>query len=147
MPWPMCCSAITTPAANCRLPFRARPAICRRFTTTSRRPGAVICSTMSRRCIAFGFGLSYTTFSIGPPRLEKKKIRRNGQTRVLVDVTNTGQRPRRRSRADVHSRLVSSVTRPVKELKGFQRVSLEPGETKTVALEITPDRWRFTTST
>ena len=52
----------------------------------------------------FGFGLSYTTFSFGPPRLEKKKIRRTGRTRVLVDVTNTGQRARGRSRADVHPR-------------------------------------------
>ena len=70
---------------------------------------------------AFGFGLSYTTFSFGPPRLEKKKIRRNGRTRVLVDVTNTGQ-VRGDEVVQMYIRdLVSSVTRPIKELKGFQR--------------------------
>jgi len=91
----------------------------------------------------FGFGLSYTTFSFGPPRLEKKKIRRTARTRVLVDVTNTGSR-----RGDEVVQMyirdrVSSVTRPIKELKGFQRITLDPGETKTVALEITPDRLAF----
>ena len=92
---------------------------------------------------AFGFGLSYTTFSIGPPRLEKKKIRRNGRTRVLVDVTNTGQ-VRGEEVVQMYIRdEVSSVTRPIKELKGFKRVRLEPGETKTVALEITPDLLAF----
>ena len=73
---------------------------------------------------AFGFGLSYTTFSFGPPRLEKKKIRRNGRTRVLVDVTNTGQ-VRGDEVVQMYIRdVVSSVTRPIKELKGFQRVTL-----------------------
>lgn len=91
----------------------------------------------------FGYGLSYTIFSFGPPRLEKKRIRRNGHTRVLLDVTNTGQR-RGDEVVQMYIRdLVSSVTRPIKELKGFQRVSLDPGETKTVALDITPDRLAF----
>jgi beta-glucosidase len=92
---------------------------------------------------AFGFGLSYTTFSFGSPRLEKKKIRRTGRTRVLVDVTNTGQ-VRGEEVVQMYIRdAVSSVTRPIKELKGFKRVPLEPGETKTVALEITPDLLAF----
>ena len=92
---------------------------------------------------AFGFGLSYTNFSFGAPRLEKKKIRRTGRTRVLVDVTNTGQM-RGEEVVQMYIRdVVSSVTRPIKELKGFKRVPLEPGETKTVALEITPDLLAF----
>jgi beta-glucosidase len=91
----------------------------------------------------FGYGLSYTSFTFGPPRLEKKKIRRNGRSRVLIDVTNAGSR-RGAEVVQMYIRdLVSSVTRPIKELKGFQRVSLDPGETKTVALEITPDRLAF----
>lgn len=92
---------------------------------------------------AFGYGLSYTTFAFGTPRLEKKKIKTNGRTRVLVDVTNTG-RVRGDEVVQMYIRdLVSSVTRPIKELKGFQRITLEPGETKTVALDITPDRLAF----
>jgi beta-glucosidase len=92
---------------------------------------------------AFGFGLSYTKFSFGHPRLEKKKIRRNGRTRVLVDVKNTGAM-RGDEVVQMYIRdLVSSVTRPVKELKGFQRITLEPGETKTVALDIGPELLAF----
>jgi beta-glucosidase len=91
----------------------------------------------------FGFGLSYTTFSFGPPRLEKKKIRRTGQTRLLVDVTNTGPRSGDEVVQMYIRDRVSSVTRPIKELKGFQRITLDPGETKTVSLEITPDRLAF----
>src|SRR6185369_12886602 len=92
---------------------------------------------------AFGYGLSYTTFAFGTPRLEKKKIKTNGRTRVLVDITNTG-RVRGDEVVQMYIRdLVSSVTRPIKELKGFQRITLEPGETKTVALDITPDRLAF----
>ena len=92
---------------------------------------------------AFGFGLSYTTFSFGAPRLEKKRIRRNGKTTVRVDVTNTGK-VRGDEVVQMYIRdLVSSVTRPIKELKGFKRILLEPGETKTVSLDITPDSLSF----
>ena len=91
----------------------------------------------------FGFGLSYTTFKYGPPRLEQSTIGRDGKTRVLVDVTNTGQRAGDEVVQLYIRDLVSSTTRPVKELKGFQRITLQPGETKTVSLEITPDRLAF----
>jgi beta-glucosidase len=92
---------------------------------------------------AFGFGLSYTSFLIGKPRLAKPVIRRNESTAVRVDITNTG-----RCAGDevvqmyIHDR-VSSVTRPVKELKGFRRIALEPGQTRTVSLEITPEHLAF----
>ncbi len=92
---------------------------------------------------AFGFGLGYTTFSLENLRLEKARIGVGESTRVLVDVTNTG--PRRGDEVvQMYIRdLVSSVTRPVKELKGFERVTLDPGESRTVALDITPDRLAF----
>jgi len=92
---------------------------------------------------AFGFGLSYTTFSIKNVRLEKNKIRINGSTRVIADVTNTGKREGAEVVQMYVRDVVSSVTRPVKELKGFQKVSLRPGETRTVKLAITPDLLAF----
>ena len=91
----------------------------------------------------FGFGLSYTTFDFKNVRLKKKKIGMKDSTQVLVDMTNTG----RREGAEVVQMyirdLISSVTRPIKELKGFQKISLQPGETKTVALDITPESLAF----
>ena len=92
---------------------------------------------------AFGYGLSYTTFEIQNVRLAKKSIRRNEATRVTADVTNTGRRAGTEVIQMYIRDLVSSVTRPIKELKGFKKVSLQPGETKTVTLEITPDSLAF----
>jgi beta-glucosidase len=91
----------------------------------------------------FGFGLSYTTFALGPARLADERMARDGSTRVLVDVTNTGSR----SGAEVVQVYVrdrvSTVTRPVKELKGFEKVWLAPGETTTVEIPLTPDSLAF----
>jgi beta-glucosidase len=92
---------------------------------------------------AFGFGLSYTQFSFERVRLAKAKIKTNGSTKVLVDLKNTGHRAGTEVVQIYVRDRVSSVTRPVKELKGFARVSLPPGETKTVALEITPESLAF----
>ena len=92
---------------------------------------------------AFGYGLSYTTFTIANLRLAKKRIGRDGATRVLVDVTNTGKREGTEVVQMYIRDLLSSVTRPLKELKGFAKVSLQPGETKTVALDITPESLAF----
>jgi beta-glucosidase len=92
---------------------------------------------------AFGYGLSYTAFSIKNVRVEKAKIKTNGSTRVLAEVTNTGKREGAEVVQMYIRDLVSSVTRPVKELKGFQKVTLRPGETKSVAFDITPDLLAF----
>lgn len=91
----------------------------------------------------FGYGLSYTRFELSNLRLTKKKIKRDGKTRVLVDVKNNGRRAGTETVQLYIRDLVSSVTRPVKELKGFTKVALKPGESKTVALEITPDSLAF----
>jgi len=92
---------------------------------------------------AFGYGLSYTTFTISAPKLSKTKIGRKDSTSVSVSVKNTGSRAGTETIQLYIRDLVSSVTRPVKELKGFQKVSLKPGESKTVTLEITPDSLSF----
>jgi len=91
----------------------------------------------------FGYGLSYTSFTFRNLRLEKKNIKRTGSSRILVDVTNTGERAGAEVVQMYIRDRISSVTRPVKELKGFQKVWLQPGETKTVALDITPESLAF----
>ena len=92
---------------------------------------------------AFGYGLSYTTFSISNVRLANKSIKRNGSTRVLAEVKNTGKRAGSEVVQMYIRDLVSSVTRPVKELKGFQKVFLKPGETKSVEIEISHESLAF----
>jgi beta-glucosidase len=91
----------------------------------------------------FGFGLSYTTFKLENVRLARKRIARDGSTRVLVDVTNTGKREGSEVVQMYIRDCVSSVTRPIKELKGFQKVRLQAGETKTVSVDITPESLAF----
>jgi beta-glucosidase len=91
----------------------------------------------------FGYGLSYTTFSYSNLKITKPKIRPDEETTVTVDVTNTGKR-----RGDEVAQMyirdeVSSVTRPLKELKDFARITLEPNEKKTVTFKITPSKLSF----
>lgn len=92
---------------------------------------------------AFGFGLSYTRFEFSKPQLKKSVIGRNESTVVRVDVANVGLRTGDEVVQMYIRDKVSSVTRPVKELKGFQRITLSPGETKTVSLEIAPEHLAF----
>jgi beta-glucosidase len=91
----------------------------------------------------FGFGLSYTTFSYGKPAVAPAQIAPNGQAKVTVAVTNTGKRAGDEIVQLYIRDLVSSVTRPIIELKDFKRISLQPGETKTVEFTITPDKLWF----
>ncbi|HEX8787404.1 MAG TPA: glycoside hydrolase family 3 C-terminal domain-containing protein, partial [Telluria sp.] len=92
----------------------------------------------------FGYGLSYTQFEISAPRLEHPAIGVSGTTRVQIDVRNTGQRHGDEVVQMYIRDDVSSVTRPLLELKGFQRVSLAPGEGRTVSFEIKPsDLWFY----
>jgi beta-glucosidase len=87
----------------------------------------------------FGYGLSYTSFDISAPRLERASVAAGQPVRVAVDVTNTG----RRAGDEVVQLYVrddeASVTRPVIELKRFQRVTLQPGERRTLSFELKPD--------
>ncbi len=86
----------------------------------------------------FGYGLSYTTFRIDGVRLERPAIAATDSVRVFADVTNTGAR-RGDALVQLYVRQDGTIpTRPVKELKDFARVALGPGETRTVALRLTP---------
>ena len=80
----------------------------------------------------FGFGLSYTTFEISSPHLSAQQIAADQSVTVSVDVRNTGKVAGDEVVQLYLHELVSSVTRPVKELKGFRRVTLAPGESTTV---------------
>jgi beta-glucosidase len=91
----------------------------------------------------FGFGLSYTTFVYSNLKVSPAQIGVAGETKVSVTVTNTGKRAGDEVvQLYIHD-LVSSVTRPIMELKDFKRVSLAPGESKTVEFVITPDKLSF----
>ncbi|HEX7556015.1 MAG TPA: glycoside hydrolase family 3 C-terminal domain-containing protein, partial [Leptolinea sp.] len=91
----------------------------------------------------FGFGLSYTEFKYGAPVLARNPIGMNEPTSVSVEVTNAGKRAGEEIVQMYIRDRVSSVTRPVKELRGFKRISLNPGETKTVTFEIDPEKLAF----
>ena len=91
----------------------------------------------------FGYGLSYTTFQYSDIALSTLTMTQDGSITAVVTVTNTG----RRDGAEVVQLyirdLVGSITRPVRELKGFERIFLRAGESKTVSFKITPDLLRF----
>jgi len=84
----------------------------------------------------FGYGLSYTSFEFSNLKLADKTITKDGSTSVSVDVTNTGDREGSEVVQMYIRDCFSSVTRPVKELKGFKKVWLKPGETQTVTIPI-----------
>jgi beta-glucosidase len=87
----------------------------------------------------FGYGLSYTQFSFDNVRVEPKSIRPGGTAKVSVDITNTGDRSGDEvAQLYIHQR-VASVTRPVMQLRGFKRVSLEPGKKMTIDFTLTPE--------
>jgi beta-glucosidase len=91
----------------------------------------------------FGYGLSYTTFDIGAPRLSRTTMKPSDSVQVSVDVRNTGVRAGDEVvQLYIHD-LVGSATRPVKELKGFQRITLQPGESRAVNFTLTPESLRF----
>ncbi len=98
----------------------------------------------------FGYGLSYTSFSYGNIKTDKKNINKNdpdvsGQVfvTVSVDVTNTGKFEGEEVVQLYIQDEFASVTRPVKELKGFQKIKLKPGEIKTISFKIMPDLISF----
>jgi beta-glucosidase len=84
----------------------------------------------------FGFGLSYTTFAYDKLRLDRTEMDRNGQLQATVTVTNSGERAGVEVVQLYVRDLVGSVTRPVKELKAFQRIELQPGQSRDVTFTL-----------
>jgi beta-glucosidase len=93
---------------------------------------------------AFGHGLSYTTFKYNDLQVSPAKIKPDGTAKVRVEVSNTGKRSGDEVvQMYIHDVLTERVTRPVKELKGFRRITLEPGESRTVEFSISANEMAF----
>ena len=91
----------------------------------------------------FGYGLSYTTFEYGEPVLSASKMPWDGSVEATVRVTNTGSRPGKEVVQLYIRDLVGSITRPVRELKGFTKIEIAPGESRDVTFTITRDLLEF----
>jgi beta-glucosidase len=91
----------------------------------------------------FGHGLSYTTFTYSAPTVAPAQITPDGHTKASVDVTNTGSRAGDEVVQLYIRAEVSRATRPVLELKGFQRITLAPGEKRTVTFELGPEELAY----
>ncbi|MBS1501712.1 MAG: beta-glucosidase BglX [Bacteroidetes bacterium] len=91
----------------------------------------------------FGYGLSYTTFSYGDVKLSKTKLKGDQTLTATVTVTNTGKYAGEEVVQLYISDPVASISRAVKELKGFKKISLQPGEHKEVSFDITTDDLKF----
>ena len=91
----------------------------------------------------FGYGLSYTTFRYSDITLDKTVMGQDGSVTATVSVTNTGKRDGAEVVQLYIRDLVGSITRPVKELKGFEKVFIKAGESKTISFKITPELLRF----
>lgn len=92
---------------------------------------------------AFGYGLSYTTFQYSDIRLDKTQMNQNGTITATVTLTNTGSRDGAEVVQLYLRDRVGSITRPVQELKGFQKVFLKAGESREVSFKITADLLKF----
>ena len=91
----------------------------------------------------FGFGLSYTTFAFSHVRVRPLGDAPGGLAEVSVDVANTGARAAKETVQLYVHQVVSSVTRPVMELRDFAKVELKPGETRTVSFVVTPEKLAY----
>ena len=121
---------ITFPRSVGDLPdyYNHKPSANRTYAFSTRKP-----------LYPFGYGLSYTTFAFSGLRIEPAQIVSEGTAKVTVDVTNSGSRKGDEvPQLYIHQR-VAEVTQPVMQLKAFQRITLKPGEKKTVEFTITPD--------
>ncbi len=126
--------AVSVPRTVGQLPiyYNHKPTAKRGYLYTSKEP-----------LFPFGFGLSYTTFEYSDLKIASSQIGPSGQSEVSVTVKNTGKVAGDEIVQLYIRDVVSSVTRPVMELKDFKRIALAPGESKTVTFTITPDKLSF----
>jgi hypothetical protein len=120
---------ITFPHSVGDLPdfYNHKPSANRTYAFSTRKP-----------LFPFGYGLSYTTFKFDKLHVEPEQIQSGGTAKLSVVVTNTGSRAGDEVAEFYLHEKVAPVTQPVMQLKGFERVTLKPGESKTVEFTITP---------
>jgi len=121
---------ITFPRTVGALPdfYNHKPSANRSYEFSTRQP-----------LFAFGYGLSYTNFQFDNLRVEPQQILQGGTAKVSVDVTNFGTREGDEvPQLYVHQR-IASVTQPVMQLKGFERITLKAGEKRKVTFTVTPE--------
>jgi beta-glucosidase len=126
---------ITFPRSVGQIPayYNHKPSARRSYLFTGNRP-----------LFPFGHGLSYTTFKYDNLRMAPAKIKPDGQATVSVEVINTGARAGDEVvQLYIHDVVSEMVTRPVKELKGFRRISLQPGETRAMEFTVGPEQLSF----
>jgi len=99
--------------------------------------------TSTRSLFPFGFGLSYTRFAYDNLRIEPAITGANGSVAISVDITNIGERAGDEVAQLYTHQTVRLMTRPLKELKGFKRLTLQPGETKTVTFHLSAAQLAF----
>ena len=90
----------------------------------------------------FGFGLSYTTFAYGQGKLSKSSVKAGKGVKITVPVQNTGNRAGTEV-VQVYVKALDNPDAPIKALKGFQRVSIDPGKTESVTIDIAPDAFAY----
>ncbi|MBZ8521820.1 beta-glucosidase BglX [Escherichia coli] len=91
----------------------------------------------------FGYGLSYTTFTVSDVKLSRPTMKRDGKVTASVQVTNTGKREGATVVQMYLQDVTASMSRPVKQLKGFEKITLKPGETQTVSFPIDIEALKF----
>ena len=91
---------------------------------------------------AFGYGLSYTTFSVGKAKLSKSSMKTNGKVTLTVPVTNTGKREGTET-VQVYVKSLDDTGAPIKALKGFQKLLLAPGETKSATITLDSEAFEY----
>jgi len=122
---------ITVPRSSGQYPFY--------YNFSATKDGARYIDMPGTPLYEFGFGLSYTTFEYSNLRILPKEINNQGEVEIILDVKNTGAVKGDEVVQLYINDVISSTSRPVKELKGYEKISLEPGEKKTVKLKLLPE--------
>ena len=91
---------------------------------------------------AFGYGLSYTTFAVGKAKLSARSMKKGGTVKIMVPMTNTGKREGTET-IQIYVKALEDAEAPIKALKGFQKLSLKPGETSTATISLDDEAFEY----